>query len=54
MEETASRYRWYLPVEGVGETGNVNKVLVTKPEGKRPFGRSRSKGEGKVVPGLFF
>jgi hypothetical protein len=31
-----------------GEMGNVYKVLVGKPEGKRPLGRPRRKWEGNI------
>jgi hypothetical protein len=33
--------RWAGHVIGTGEMRNVYKILVGKPEGKRPFGRTR-------------
>jgi hypothetical protein len=38
---TSRRIRWVGYVAGVGEKRNVYKVLVGKPEGKRPLGRTR-------------
>jgi hypothetical protein len=35
------RMRWARHVAHVGEGRNVNRVLVGKPEGKRPLGRPR-------------
>jgi hypothetical protein len=32
----------------MGEGRNVHKVLVGKPEGKRPLGRSRSRWEDAI------
>jgi hypothetical protein len=32
----------------MGETGNEYKVLVGKPEGKRPLGKPKRIWEGKV------
>jgi hypothetical protein len=34
-----SRMRWASRVALMGETRNVYKILVGKPEGKRPLGR---------------
>jgi hypothetical protein len=36
-----SRMRWAEHVESIGEKRGVYRVLVGKPEGKRPFGKSR-------------
>jgi hypothetical protein len=36
-----SRIRWAVHVAGMGERMNVYRLLVGKPEGKRPLGRSR-------------
>jgi hypothetical protein len=33
--------RWAMHVARTGEKGGVYRVLVVKPEGKRPFGRPR-------------
>jgi hypothetical protein len=35
------RMRWAGYVARMGEKKNANRVLVEKPEGKRPLGRSR-------------
>jgi hypothetical protein len=34
----------FLKIERMGEERGVHRVLVGKPEGKRPFGRPRSNG----------
>jgi hypothetical protein len=36
-----SRMRWAAHVVGMGEKRNVYRLLVGKPEGKRPLGKSR-------------
>jgi hypothetical protein len=36
-----SRMRWAGHVARMGETRNAYRILVGKPEGKRPLGRSR-------------
>jgi hypothetical protein len=36
-----SRLRWAGPVARMGEGRGVHRVLVGKPEGKRPLGRPR-------------
>jgi len=36
-----SRMRWAEHVARLGERRGVDRVLVGKPEGKRPFGRPR-------------
>jgi hypothetical protein len=38
----SSRIKWAGHVARMGEERNVYKVLVGKPEGKRPLGRPRS------------
>jgi hypothetical protein len=35
------RMRWAGHVAGTGETRNAYRILVGKPEGKRPLGRPR-------------
>jgi hypothetical protein len=35
------RMRWAGHVERMGETRNAYRILVGKPEGKRPLGRPR-------------
>jgi hypothetical protein len=37
------RMRWVGPVARMGEKRNVYRLLVGKPEGKRPLGRPRRK-----------
>jgi len=40
--------RWAGHVERMGEERGVYRVLVGKPEGKRPLGRSRRKWEDNI------
>ena len=40
--------RWVERVERMGERRGVYKVLVGKPEGKRPLGRPRSRWEDNI------
>jgi hypothetical protein len=40
----SNRVRWTGHVARVGETRNVYRILVGKPEGKRPLGRPRRRG----------
>jgi len=42
------RMKWAIQVAHVGEVRNAYKILVGKPEGKRPPGRSRHRGEGNI------
>jgi hypothetical protein len=42
------RMRWAGHVARMGEGRNVYRVLVGKPEGKRPFGKPRSRWEGGI------
>jgi hypothetical protein len=35
------KHKWAGHVARVGEKTNANRMLVGKPEGKRPLGRSR-------------
>jgi hypothetical protein len=37
----SKRIRWAGHVERMGENRNVYRILVGKPEGKRPLGRPR-------------
>jgi len=39
--------RWVGHVAGIGERRGVYRVLVGKPDGKRPLGRPRRRWEGK-------
>jgi hypothetical protein len=36
-----SRIRWAGHVEGLGEKRNAYRILMGKPDGKRPLGRRR-------------
>jgi hypothetical protein len=47
-EVKSKRMRWARHVARMGEEGNVYKVLVGKPEGKRPLGRPRRRWEDRV------
>ena len=42
------RMRWAGHVAGVGERTGIYRVLVGKPEGKRPLGRLRHRWEGNI------
>jgi len=42
------RMRWARHVARMGERRGVYKVLVGKPEGKRPFGRPRRGWEDNI------
>ena len=40
--------RWAGHVSNMGENRGVHRVLVGKPEGKRPLGRPRQKWEDNI------
>ena len=40
--------RWAVHVARMGEGRGVHRVLVGKPEGKRPFGRPRRRWEDNI------
>ena len=40
--------RWAAHVAHMGERRGVYRVLVGKPEGKRPFGRPRNRWEDNI------
>ena len=42
------RMRWAWHVARVGERRGVHRVLVRKPEGKRPLGRPRRRWEDNI------
>jgi len=42
------RMRWAGHVAYIGERRGVYRVLVWKPEGKRPLGRSRPRREDNI------
>jgi hypothetical protein len=42
------RMRWEGHVARVGERRDVYRVLVGKPQGKRPLGRPRCRGEDNI------
>jgi hypothetical protein len=42
------RMRWTRHVARMGEKRNAYRILVGKPEGKRPPGRRRHRGENKT------
>jgi len=45
---TSRRIRWAGHVARIGEKRGVNRVLVGKPEGKRPLGRPRRRWEDNI------
>jgi hypothetical protein len=42
------RMRWVVHVACMGESRVVYRVLVGKPEGKRPFGRPRCRWQDNI------
>jgi hypothetical protein len=46
------RMRWVGHVARIGEGRGVHRVLVGKPEGKRPFGRPRHRWEEDIKMNL--
>jgi hypothetical protein len=42
------RMRWVWHVARMGEMGNLHKILVGKPEEKRPLGRRRRRWEDDI------
>jgi hypothetical protein len=42
------RVKWAGLVAGMGEITNTYKILVEKPEGKRPLGQSRCRWEDNI------
>ena len=46
------KMRWTGHVARVGEGRGVHRVLVGKPEGKRPLGRPRRRWEDNIKTGL--
>jgi len=45
---TSRRMRWAWHVARMGERKGVYRVLVGKPEGKRPLGRPRRRWENNI------
>jgi hypothetical protein len=43
------RIRWAGHVERMGEERNVYRILMGKPEGKRPLGRPRQMGSEWIL-----
>jgi len=43
-----SRMRWAWNIARMGERRGVYRILVGKPEGKRPLGRPRSRCEDNI------
>jgi hypothetical protein len=42
------RLRWVGHIEDMGDMKNAYKILVGKPEGKRPLGTPRRRWEGNI------
>ena len=42
------KMRWTVHVASMGDRRGIYRVLVGKPEGKRPFGRPRFRWEDKI------
>ena len=49
---SSRRMRWAGHVARMEEGRGVHKVLVVKPEGKRPLGKPRSRWEDNIKMGL--
>jgi hypothetical protein len=47
-EMKSRRMKWVGHVERMGESKGVYRVLMGKPEEKRPFGRSRLRWEDNI------
>jgi hypothetical protein len=47
-EIKSTRMRWEGHVACMGEGRNMYRVLVEKPEGKKPFGRPRHRWEDEI------
>jgi hypothetical protein len=52
MQIKSRRMRWVGHVTRMGEGRNVYRVVVGKPEGKRPLGRPRRRWEDGLKVGL--
>jgi hypothetical protein len=46
------RFRWAGHVRRMGERFGVNRVLVRKPEEKRPLGKTERRWEDNIKMGL--
>jgi hypothetical protein len=46
------RMRWAGHVASMGEKGNAYRILVGKPEGKRPLGRPKCRWENNIKKDL--
>jgi len=46
------RMRWAGHVVRTWERGDIHRILVGKPEGKRPIGRPKRRGEGNIKTDL--
>jgi hypothetical protein len=44
----ARRMRWAGPVARMGEVRGAYKILVERPEGRRPLGRPRRRWEDNI------
>jgi hypothetical protein len=44
----SKRMRWSVQVACMGEIRNAYKILIEKPEGKRPLGRSRRRRQENI------
>jgi len=46
---TSRRMRWAQHVARMGERTGADRILVGKPEGKRPLGRPRRRWEDNII-----
>jgi hypothetical protein len=52
FSDYSRRLRWAGHVARIWEIGGAYRVLVGKPEGRRPFGRPRRRWEDNIKMGL--
>jgi hypothetical protein len=48
----STRMRWAVHVAGMGEKRNAHRLLVGKPEGRRPLGRPRRRWLDNIMMDL--
>jgi hypothetical protein len=52
VREIKSRMRWAGHVARMGERRGIHRILVGKTEGKKPFGRTKSRWEENIQMAL--
>jgi hypothetical protein len=46
--QACTHFRWVWNVACTGDRRGIDRVLVEKPEGKRPLGRPRHRGDNNI------